>query len=566
MKGHKTRREFLRSGAKASGLLLAGAVSHAPRVYAASAGNRLLLKGGRIVDGTGAPAYIGDMLIEGATILDLSDRPIESGAPQLDCRGKVVTPGFIDAHSHMDWVMPVPDHAMALASFTAQGCTTFVGGNCGYGTSGFQPNSPFRSSLNAQLAPNLDMAWNSLSEYVAHCQGQGMSHNLAVFAGHGTTRASLRGFDSGPLSPDELRALLSLLEEAMEQGAAGVSLGLQYAPGLFAPMEELDAVARLVQSKDKVLAVHGRAYSCLSSEYPLDMGALPHNILAVEEMIGVARRTGVRLQYSHLIFAGAVTHRTWRRALESFDTARAEGVDVQFDTYPYPCGNSYLDVLMPRWFRERLPENFDDPAALKRFEEEITALTVFVGMGYADIRLAHAEHPEFAGYAGKTLAEIAGERGQRAFDTFVEMAKACHGTQTLILLEKYNNEKIVDALMAHPASLFMTDAVPAKQSWNPAAFGAFPRFLQNVRERGVLSLEAAVRKMTGATAERFGLRERGCLRKGWAADITVFDPDAVKDTTTVAAPSAAPEGIVAVFINGKIAVPGGVSAGQFLAV
>lgn len=565
MNNRKTRREFLKSGAKASGLLLAGAMGHVPRVYAAS-GERLLLQGGRIVDGTGTPGYTGDLLIEDAAILDLSELPIETDAPRLDCRGKVVAPGFIDAHSHMDWVLPAPDHAPALASFSAQGCTTFVGGNCGYGTSGFQRNTPFRRLLNAQLAPDLDMTWNSLAEYSERLRGQGMSHNLAVFAGHGTVRASLRGFDSGPLSPDELQALLGLLEEAMEQGAVGVSLGLQYAPGLFAPMEELEAMARLVRSKDKVLAVHGRAYSCLSSEYPLDMGALPHNVLAVEEMIGVARRTGVRLQYSHLIFAGSVTHRTWRRALESFDAARAEGIDVQFDTYPYPCGNSYLDVLMPRWFRERLPENFDDPVALKRFEEEITALTVFVGMGYEDIRLAHAEHPEFVVYAGKTLAEIAGERGQRPFDTFAEMAKACHGTQTLILLEKYNNEKIVDALMAHPASLFMTDAVPAKQTWNPAAFGAFPRFLQNVRERKTLPLEAAVRKMTGATAERFGLRERGCLRKGWAADITVFDPNAVKDNTTVSAPSAAPEGIEAVFINGKPVEPDVTPAGQFLPI
>ena len=231
----------------------------------------------------------------------MASSPIDTDAAVLDCSGKVIAPGFIDAHSHMDLVLALADHAARLSSFAAQGCTTFVGGNCGFGTSGFLKDSPFQDQLSSALLPELKVSWNTLSQYQARLRKQGMSHNLSVLAGHGTTRVSICGMKAAPLEEKELSTLLGLLEEALDQGAAGISLGLQYAPGIFAPMEEIDAVARLAQSKDKVLAVHGRAYSCLSGDYPLDPSGLPHNILALEEMIGVARRTGVRLEYSHLI-------------------------------------------------------------------------------------------------------------------------------------------------------------------------------------------------------------------------------------------------------------------------
>jgi N-acyl-D-aspartate/D-glutamate deacylase len=348
----------------------------------------------------------------------------------------------------------------------------------------------------------------------------------------------------------------------MDEGAIGVSLGLQYAPGLFAPMDEIKRVAQLAKSKDKILTVHGRAYSILSAEYPINPFGPPHNLLALREMIGVARETGVRLQYSHLMFAGTKSHGTYQQCLAAIDAAIAGGIDVQTDSYPYHCGNSILGVIMPKWFREKLPDNYHNPEALKRLETELLALSTFVGLSYADIQITSAGHPDLKPYEGMFLSEIAAKRGTPPFETFVEFAEKSGQRDTRVLLHKYSNMDIIDALMGHPACLFMTDAVPGKENRNPAAYGTFPLFLQYARDRKRISLEQAVRKMTGATADRFRLKDRGCLKKGMAADVTVFDWLAIKDNTTLTGFDNAPTGIEAVFINGKQVLHDGKVDGQ----
>ncbi len=549
-KGH-TRRDFLKAGAGVSGLLLAQPVVGGPRVHAAGKA-RLLLENGLVVDGTGKKAFRGSVLIEGDQIAEVAEGPLEAACPTIDCGGKAIAPGFIDAHSHMDWVLSQPDHTTQTAPFTAQGCTAFVAGNCGFGAAGFRRSSAHRKDLSAALAPNLELPWETMEEYYAYLGKAGMSHHMSCFAGHGTSRASMLGTDPRPLKPEELKELLALLEEAMDQGAPGVSFGLQYSPGLFAPLEEIEAVARLVQKKDKIITVHGRAYSSLSSEYKINpFGGTPHNLLALQEMIDMAKKTGVRLQYSHLMFAGTKSHSTYQQCLDAIDAAIAEGVDVQIDTYPYHCGNSILGVVVPRWFREDVPANYENPEALARLEKELMALSTFVGLGYGDIQLTNAGHPDFAQYNGLFISQIAERLGLSPFESFVAMAKKCHGRRTTILLHKYSNMEIIDALMRHPASLFMTDAVPGKKTGNPAAYGSFPLFLQYARERKQIGLEEAVRKMTGATADRFKFAGRGYLKKGMGADVTIFDAQGVKDNNTIAKPDQAPTGIEAVFINGK---------------
>jgi N-acyl-D-amino-acid deacylase len=522
----------------------------------------MLLKNGLVVDGTGQPGFTGNVLIKGPRIEEVSRAPIDVDCPGLDCTGKVVAPGFIDAHSHMDWILPLQGHEELRSPFIAQGCTTFVAGNCGYGIAGFRRASPYKKRFNPGLFPDFEMPWDTMEEYYTHLRNIGISHNLANMAGHGMTRASMRGLDPGPLADEEMKELLALLEQAMDQGASGVSLGLQYAPGLFAPMEEIKGVARLVKSKDKILTVHGRAYSSLSAEYEPSLWGPPHNLLALREMIGVARETGVRLQYSHLMFAGVNSHPTCPQCLDAIDQAIAEGIDVQTDSYPYHCGNSILSVIMPKWFREKLPDNYHNPEALKRLETELLALSTFVGLSYTDIQITSVDHPDLKPYEGMFLSDIAAKRGKTPFETFVEFAEKSGQRDTRVLLHKYSNMEIIDALMRHPACLFMTDAVPGKENRNPAAYGTFPLFLQYARDRKRISLELAVRKMTGATADRFRLKDRGYLKKGMAADVTVLDWPAIKDNTTLAAFDNAPAGIEAVFINGKQVLRDGKVDGQ----
>lgn len=566
-----SRRNLLRIGAKASGLLIGGSLLKLPSVDASASEAHTLLKNGLIADGAGQKGFTGNLLIKGRRIEEVSQAPIAVNCPTLDCTGKVVAPGFIDAHSHMDWILPLQGHEELKSPFIAQGCTTFVAGNCGYGVAGFRRSSKYKKQLTPGLFPDSQMPWDTMAEYYTHLRSSGMSHNLANMAGHGTIRASMRGQDPSPLTGEEVQELLALLEQAMDEGAAGVSLGLQYAPGLFAPIDEIRRVAQLVKNKDKVLTVHGRAYSWLSAEYEFNPSGPPHNLLALKEMIGVARQTGVRLQYSHLMFAGTNSHDTYRQCLDAIDAAIAEGLDVQTDSYPYHCGNSVLSVILPKWFRENLPDNYRNPETLKRLEAELSALSLLVGLSYTDIQITSAGHPDLKQYDGMFLSEIAQKRGGSPFETFVEFAEKSGERDTRVLLHKYSNMDIVDALMQHPACLFMTDAIPGKENRNPAAYGAFPLFLQYGRERKRISLEQAVRKMTGATADRFHLKDRGYLKKGSAADITVFDWTTVKDNSTSSEFSQAPTGIEAVFINGRQVlqdgrVDGGAQAGQLLPI
>jgi len=547
-KKRTSRRAFLKAGTTASGALLAQPLLRSIASAVPTDAPCTRLKNGLIVDGTGKKGAVGDVLIKGAKIEAVSHNPIKIDCATLDCTGKVIAPGFIDAHSHMDWLLPIPGQADLKSPFTAQGCTTFVAGNCGWAAAGYRKDSRHKRDSRPDLFPEFEITWDSMAGYFAHLRKVGMSHNLVTMAGQGSTRRSIRGSDPSPLSPAELKELLTLLGEAMDQGANGVSLGLQYSPGIFATPEELKQVARLVAKKDKILTVHARAYSAVAPGYELKPFGTPHNALALKEMIDLARETGVRVQYSHLIFAGKISHKTYGLCLKMIDQAIADGIDIMFDTYPYHCGNTGLTVVLPKWFREGLPGSYRDPEALKRLRTEIAALSNLVGLGYGDIQITYAEDPALRKHNGAFLADIAQKRGKAPFEMAMEF---CEKGGAWVLLHKYSNMEIVEALMKHPAALFMTDAVPAKWLRNPAGTGSFPLFLQYARDRKLISLEQAVRKMTGATAERFRIKDRGFVRKGLAADITVFDYKAVKDNTTLTDYDKPPTGVEAVFINGK---------------
>jgi N-acyl-D-amino-acid deacylase len=544
-----TRRSFLRSGAGASALLLSRPVLKAAAVVASEP--RVLLKNGLVVDGTGKRGFAGNVLIKGATIEDVSQAAINIDCPAVDCSGKVIAPGFIDAHSHMDWVLPLPGHDDLRSPFTAQGCTTFVAGNCGWAVAGFRKASPYKQRFNPGIFPEFEIPWDSMAQYFDHIRKAGMSHNLFTSAGHGTARASMRWDDPSPLNEAEMRELLTLLEEAMDQGAQGVSLGLQYTPGIFATPDELKQIAQLVKKKDKLLSVHARAYTAVAPGYETIPGGTPHNVLAIKEMIDLARETGVRVQFSHLIFVGKLTQKTWPQAFETLDKAIAEGIDIAIDSYPYHCGTTGLTVVQPKWFRENLPANYRDPKALKKLEFELASMSAVLGFGYEDVQITHAGHPDLNQYNGLFLPEIARQMEKRPFEAAMVFAEKAGGRGAWVLLHNYSTLEIVEALMKHPACMFMTDAVPAKWLRNPAAYGSFPLFLQYARDRKVISLEEAVRKMTGLTAHRFRIKDRGVLRKGLAADITVFDWNSVKDNTTLKDYDRPPTGIEAVFINGK---------------
>jgi len=561
---------FLRWGARKQSVLSAipplSADSDTTRsegaITSSDSGPRTLLKNGLIVDGTGAPGFTGHVLLAGDRIEAVTTEEVDAPGEVIDCTDRVIAPGFIDMHSHMDWVLPVAGRPELKAPFINQGITTFVAGNCGYGAAGFMEDSPHRDLIADRAWGLFEPTWRTMDEYFKHLESVGLSHNLVTLAGHGHTRASIRGFDTSPLSSDEMDLMLGLLGEAMDMGAYGVSLGLQYEPGIFAAPDELREVARLVKSRDRILTVHMRAYSALSGAYPVRPFGRPHNLLAIGEMLRLARDTGVRLQMSHLIFVGSRTWKNCEEALEMIDEAVAEGVDVKFDINAYYCYSSPLTVFMPGWFLARVPGVYEDRRALGRLRLQIGLMEKLLGFGFRDIQITSADHDELNRYNGMFLSEIARKRGMNGFDAFIDIAQKSNG-RARALSHRFSNREIVDILMAHPASLFMTDASPTAEGvQHPGCSGCFPKFLQDARDRNIISLEGAVHKMAGASAERFGITDRGLIREGMAADIVVFDPENIVDNNSLTETDRTPGGIIAVFLNGVRVAAGGTADGD----
>lgn len=517
----------------------------------------VLLRGGLVVDGTGAPPRRGDVLLCNGCIEAVGELS-HGEAVAIECAGKVVAPGFIDAHSHMDFFSASgnPHH---FDSFTAQGVTTFVAGNCGFSPFGFTPDTQYRSLLESSLfeggGPTLD--WNTFSEYRDALASQGLTHNFVHLVGHGAARTSLSGFEARPLDRSEHRQMLALLDGAMAEGAAGVSLGLQYKPGVFAKLEELEDVARLVKRHDKVLTVHAKAYSSFSGTYPMVPFGRAHNLKAIDDMLGLARRTGVRLQFSHLIFVGTRTWTTVDRAIALFDRAIDEGVDVCFDMFPYRCGATLLNTLLPEWFMAKMPGVLRDPLARARLRLEAEIGFRLVGFGYAQMQITNACCSEYDEHNGRFLPDIAERVGKSCFDTMLDILDKSNA-QARVLFHDYYNDEIIDRLMRHPAAIFASDSWPEPGGHqNPAAYGTFPRFLRIARERHNVSLEQTVYKMTGAAAARFRLGRRGRIETGYAADVTVFDWETVGDHEN-ALGDAAPSGVEHVFVNGKPILDAGI--------
>jgi N-acyl-D-aspartate/D-glutamate deacylase len=542
--------------AKASGVSTAEGSLTLP----ASSAQRILLKDGLIVDGTGGKAFKGSILINGHKIEKVIGENVSFEGSIIDCSGRVIAPGIIDMHSHLDWVLPATGRHDLTTPFTRQGITTFIGGNCGFGVAGFKKgshktnaessNADFYKTVHRRVNGLYDLQWDTMAGYFNYLKKQGITHNLATLAGNGTTRASIQGFDPTPMTGDRMKQQMVLLEEALEQGARGVSFGLQYEPDVFVTLDEFKQVADLVKRKDKIITVHMKAYSALSGTYPLKFFGTPHNLIAIKEMLDMARDTGVRIQLSHLIFVGERTWKSYEKAFELIDRAIQDGVDVKFDTYAYHCGVSHINVVLPEWFLARIPEVFKSRWALLKLRGELTLIKNLLGFGYEDIQITKANHPDLEPYNGMFLKDIARKRDMGGFENFIDFVQKSNGIAA-VLNHRYSNKAQVKAMIQHPASLFQTDAtVHLAGVQNPAAYGNFPRILQYARDFDLLGLEAVIHKMTGASADRFGIKDRGILADNKAADIMVFDWLKVKDNNTDTQTSETPSGIDYVFING----------------
>ena len=338
--------------------------------------------------------------------------------------------------------------------------------------------------------------------------------------------------------------MMDTLEQALREGACGISLGLMYEPGIFAPKEELLAVARLVKKYDRILTVHPKAMSNISLSYGTITKS--HLMLALAELEDIVRETGVRFQYSHLLFIGKRTWPDEPKALAVLDGLTKDGFDVGFDMYPLHYGASIITVVLPEWYMKLSPAARKKPLNRFKLWVMIKLTTMLLGFGFPDITIAYAgeEHPEMM---GKTISQLAQQWGCSDFAAYVRACEESNYTAK-VLQGKYQNRDIVKRLMQNKLSLYMTDAwVEPAGKQNGGIYGAFPMFLEIAQEMGY-PLEKAIAKMSGKTAKRYQLADRGELRTGAFADINLIDLKKLQSRIEEELP---PLGIQHVFMNGK---------------
>jgi N-acyl-D-amino-acid deacylase len=526
-----------------------------------------LLRGGKIVDGTGGQARDGHVLIDGDRIKALlrAGEALPAADSVIDATGCVVAPGFIDAHSHMDWSFPLDDHPLTLKCFLEQGVTTVVAGNCGFSPAPVDAQTlPLLDRGSAiPVEKPLDYAWRSMGEFLDRIQERKPVLNLAQLVGHATIRIAVASTRRGAMKPDELKNCLAKAQQSLDEGACGLSFGLAYDPGIWSPREEVEAFSAVAAKAKKPVTVHLRAYSRFSEAYSL-LSSKPHNLLALQEMIDIAHSTGVSLQVSHAMALFRVTWPTVDSYLGMIEEARSQGVDVMTDAIPYTEINGSLLALLPLWFIARLPQgyksqwarmriNVESPIALRRAGYELKK----------QVRLMYSGVRGWEDLSGLSLGQIARKWGVSAMDALLRLCESSNGRAAVLCQAaagEPGNERHLEAILSYSSCLFETDAlVPSKGYPNPAGFGTFPKVLGHyVRQRRLFSVEDAVRRMTSASADRFGLKDRGRLEPGKAADVVVFDPQTISEAPLVGRePAGRPVGIRHVFLNGTHVVKDG---------
>ena len=513
---------------------------------------KTLIKNAKIYDGSGKPAFLGDVLIEGERIVQLAASiPVESEFEVVDLNGLSLAPGFIDAHSHNDWFALRKDSGKYFDPFIRQGITTFVSGNCGLAATGFSDETAHKDKIGGGLFFFQDAApRGQVKDFLEAADGK-MPCNMAVLAGHCTARASASGSASRKLTAQEEKEMLDTLELALQQGAAGISLGLMYDPGLYADTEELKKVAKLCEKYDRPLTVHPRANSAVSMSYPELLGR-SHLLRAVDELADVVSGTKIKLHYSHAIFVGRRSFKNKDEFLEIVERLRTQGIDMMFDIYNETLGVSVITVILPVWYQAMTQEERKRPLVRAKLSVLVYASSLLLGFGFKDIEIAYIGEG-YEKYEGKSVHQIAKEEGMSDLAAYLMLCEKSN-FQGRVNMGPYTTPEIISQFEKDPHCLYMTDAwVEDYGVQNPAIYDCFPKFLQDALLGTGDSMENTIHRMTGATAERFNLRERGYIRSGYYADLTVFCEDELKKAIPNQKKSF---GIRRVWINGKAVLNG----------
>lgn len=505
-----------------------------------------VLKNGCIVDGSRGEPYCADLCIRDGRIAEIAPNAGE-GIRTIDVSGLVVTPGFIDIHAHSD---ASPLVGYLVESKLAQGVTTEICGNCGISLLPTEPGC--EAAVQEYFSSELELPLNgkqitmpSMPEYVRTVRNSGTALNVGMLVGHGTLRLSVMGFVDRAPTAQELERMKALLDRELSAGAMGMSLGLIYPPSAYGTTDELTELAKVVKKHDAILAVHMRSESVRIFE-------------AVDEMLTVAEKSGVHLEISHLKLIGKPQWGRGEELLRKIRDARSHGIHVTCDQYPYTASSTALTALMPNWSHaggneEMLRRLCEREGTL--CEEMAQEMENRGGPDAILITSTHGSHPE---YEGKTVRELAQEFDLSPLDTVVRILIACKVSVACVFF--CINEEDMLAIMAEPfvcvgsdGYSFSYDAQYTKTVPHPRSFATFPQFFQIVREKQLMPLQDAVYKATALPAQILGLHDRGQLKKGMAADITVWDAKRIASRSTYLDSKLRPVGIPYVFVGGKLA-------------
>jgi N-acyl-D-amino-acid deacylase len=503
----------------------------------------ILITGGHVIDGSGLPWFRADVGIRGDRIAAVGPLAQAEAALRLDASGKVVAPGFIDAHVHGDLMLLAdPYHESAIR----QGVTTYLLGQDGVAMA---PASPAtldylrRYTAGFSGTPELTQRWSSLAEYLA-CFDRACAVNVACLIPNGNLRLEVMGLETRPPTADELRRMGRMVREGMEQGAVGLSTGMDYIPSRYADTDELIALCRAMAADAGVYVTHMRRYD-------------PEGLAgSLDEVFRIGREAGVPVHVSHFNSRADL-------ALPRVDAARAAGVDVTYDLYCYLAGSSILAMnALPPAVQEGGIEatlrRLRDPAERARLRTWFTAPRVPLG----PVRLSFVAAPEYRQYEGQTLEQAARAAGQggrpEEIGEFVCDVLVASGMAVgCVVAHRQRTEEDVRGLIRHPAMMAGSDGIYTGGFPHPRGCGCFARYLGYYVREGVWTLEQAVQHLSAHAARRFGLRDRGLLRAGMAADVVVFDPERVADRSTYADGRRLAEGVEHVLVNGEVVLQAG---------
>jgi N-acyl-D-amino-acid deacylase len=533
----------------------------------------LIIANGEVIDGSGGPPIRADVGVAGDRIAAIAPH-LEAGARiRIDAAGRVVAPGFIDLHSHSDLclTLPLARQARLLEGRVRQGITTEVMGNCGIGCAplGGANGAELRRICGFITPDGVDWSWGSIGSYLERVDSNGVLLNVATLVAHGAARARVIGARAGRPAPDEQAAIDAQVRAAVEEGAYGVSFGLIYPPGQFADTDELVSVARAAAAESGFAAFHQRG-SSLETLEP-----------AVREIIDVGRRSGAPVHHSHVETVGPRAWPGTEQVLRMHEAARRSGLDLSGDVIPYTAVCTTMLALYPPWsldggvsgFLERLRE----PGTRRRMKEEMAeaaprwppweeagrwTMNIARECGWDRIRLAHVDGAANKRYEQMTIAGIGRARGRDPFDALSDLLLEESGVATQLIFgisgDDRQDRDLVPLLQC-PDLAFVTDAWEIGKGFpHPGAYGAFPRVLGHyVRERKLLALEEAIRRMTALPAARLGLADRGMVREGFRADLLVIDAGRVGARSSFGEPRLPAVGIDEVLINGVRVVEAG---------